>query len=205
MVSFYLLHRGLSYFTLSGANFLPLLKHAMDLHLTNKWANAGCKRPVFRYTCFDDFGSDFTYKTELGCASVIFLLTLLILTFHTALAAYHFATSCYFVGTKNKGFLAGTEFGCCGLAAVVISVATDDREVDDAAGVPARFRRHTRLITAALQVPLIIAACVAMDIVTDDWAWDTQRTSLWVFLVVLMLNLSSFVENIYEGFIAGRR
>ncbi|KAI8586062.1 hypothetical protein BDZ88DRAFT_430578 [Geranomyces variabilis] len=202
MVSFYLLHRGLLYFTLSGANFLPLLKHAMDLYLTNKWANLPCKHPIFRYTCFDDFGDDFTYNTEAGVASVIALLTIIMLVFHTALAAYHFATSCYFVGTKNKGFLAGTEFGCCGLAAVVISVAADDREVALAAGVPARFRRHVRIIGAALQFPLIIAACVGMHIVSSDWAWDTQRTSLWTFLVVLMLNLASFVENVYEGFIA---
>ena len=202
MVSFYLLHRGLSYFTLSGANFIPLLKHAMDLYLTNKWAKAPCKHPIFRYTCFDDFGGDFTYKTEIGCASIIALLTILMLAFHTGLAAYHFATSCYFVGTKNKGFLAGTEFGCCGLAAVVISVATSDHEVDAAAGVPARFRKHVRIAAAVLQVPLIIAACVGMNIVTKDWAWDTQRTSLWTFLVVLMLNLSSFVENVFEGFVA---
>lgn len=111
---------------------------------------------------------------------------------------YHFALSCRGKGNK-EGFLSGTELGCCGASAVIISFAAYDAEVDAAVGSEAKYRRGTRLVTAVLQVPLIIAACVGIHIVTSDEAWDNQRQSLWLLLVVLMLNLASLVENLYEG------
>ncbi|KAI8821288.1 uncharacterized protein EV422DRAFT_36294 [Fimicolochytrium jonesii] len=196
MVSFYLLHRGLTYFTTSGANFLPLLKHAMDLYFAKRYASVPCAQPWFRYTCFDDFSTDWSFRTELGCVSIIALLTVLILGFHTLLATYHFMC-CW---TARKGdFLAGTEFGCCGAAAVVIGLAADDEEVSRVVPTKVKHRRMTRVVTAVLEVPLIAAACVAINIDTSDTVTDSHRSSLWLLLVVLMLNLSSFIDNIYEG------
>ncbi|TPX63264.1 hypothetical protein SpCBS45565_g06720 [Spizellomyces sp. 'palustris'] len=168
----------------------------MDLYYAKKYAGVPCEKPWFKYTCFDDFATDWTYTTEFGCISVIALLTVLMLGFHTGLAIYHFACSCR---GKSEGFLAGTELGCCGAAAVIISFAAYDAEVDRAAGAEAKWRRATRFLTAILQLPLIIAACVAINIVTGSEAWDSQRSSLWLLLVVLMLNLASLVENVYEG------
>ncbi|KAI9100407.1 hypothetical protein DFS34DRAFT_693121 [Phlyctochytrium arcticum] len=196
MVSFYLLHRGLWYFTYSSTNILPLLKHAMDTHFTLRYASITCEKPWFKYTCFDDFGTDWTMTTELGCVSVIALLTFIMIGFHTGLALYHFAWSCR---GQNDGFLAGTELGCCGAAAVIISFAAYDAEVDEAAGKEAKWRRATRFATAVLQVPLLVATCVAINIVSAENAWDSQRSSLFLLLVVLMLNLASLVENVYEG------
>ncbi|KAJ3010902.1 hypothetical protein HKX48_007142 [Thoreauomyces humboldtii] len=199
MVSFYLLHRGLSYFTLCISNTLPLIKHAMDTWTYARWtSHTGCNRPVFRYTCFDDLAVN--YRTEAGLAGTIALLTVIIAAFHTLLATFHFLAAC---SGRNHAFIPGTEFGCCGAAAVIIAVVAVDGEVDEGMGRLARGRKHVRLITAALQVPIIIAAGVGMHMVSIDSAPDDRRGSLCIFLVVLLLNLASFIENAYEGILAG--
>ncbi|KAJ3278497.1 hypothetical protein HK104_002290 [Borealophlyctis nickersoniae] len=202
MVSFYLLHRGLLHFTLVGTNFLPLLKHAMDLHFQKVYAGQPCDKVWFPSTCFDDATSDFSIYTELGCAAVIALLNCIIIGFHTGLAMYHFLCS---FGRKTNGFLHGTEYGCCGAAAVFISFAAVDVEVQAAEKATQKdakggmWKRATRIVTAAFQVAIIVAVCAGLRIVSGPMAWDVQKTSLFVLLPCLFLNLASFVENFYEA------
>ncbi|KAI9009884.1 hypothetical protein BC832DRAFT_552712 [Gaertneriomyces semiglobifer] len=197
MVSFYLLHRGLLYFTISSTNFLPLIKHAMDVYYIKLYAKVYCQKQWLKKTCWDDFGQDWSYGTELGCISIIALITILMLAFHTGLAIYHFISSCR---GQHAGFLSGTEFGCCGASAVVLSFATYDEELaSEPSGPEAKYRKATRLITALLEVPLLVAVCSAITIVRNYEPWDSGKDSIFLLLVVLGLNMVNLVENVYEG------
>ncbi|KAJ3029838.1 hypothetical protein HDV00_009371 [Rhizophlyctis rosea] len=196
MVSFYLLQRGLYHFTLVGSNFLPLLKHAMDLYFQKKWANSYCEKIWFPSTCFDDVGTDFTIYTELGCATVIAMLNWVIIGYHTLFSIYHLGCS---IRGKSEGFLAGSEYGCCGGAAVVIGFVAVDSEVEAARAGGLSWRRGARFLTAGFQGAIIVCVCSAIHIVTGPDAWDIEKTTLFVLLPCLFLNLASFIESFYEA------
>ncbi|KAJ3266445.1 hypothetical protein HK104_006113 [Borealophlyctis nickersoniae] len=102
------------------------------------------------------------------------------------------------LGGKTEGFLYGTEYGCCGSAAVMMSFIVVDAEVEVARKSGVRWGTGLRAITAAFQVAIIVAVCAGLHIVSGPDAWDVQKTSLFVFLPCLFLNLASFVENFYE-------
>ncbi|KAJ3046414.1 hypothetical protein HK097_000879 [Rhizophlyctis rosea] len=196
MVSFYLLQRGLYHFTLVGTNFLPLLKHAMDLYFQKKWAGHYCEKIWFPSTCFDDVATDFTMYTEVGCANIVALLTWIIIGYHTILCMYHLGCS---VRGKSEGFLAGTEYGCCGASAVVIGFVTIDSEVEAARAGGMTWRRGARFISAGFIGAIIVTVCSSIHIVSGPDAWDIQKTSLFVLLPCLFLNLASFIESFYEA------
>lgn len=109
---------------------------------------------------------------------------------------YHFFGS---VTGKTEGFLAGTEYGCCGAGAVMVSFAAIDSEVQSAVEGCKKYRRASNFFTAIFQVAIIVCVCAALHIVSGPEAWDVQKTSLFVLLPCLFLNLASFVENFYEA------
>ncbi|KAJ3033877.1 hypothetical protein HDV00_005681 [Rhizophlyctis rosea] len=182
--------------TLVGINFLPLLKHCMDVYFQKTWAHQWCEHSWFPLTCMDDVGTDFTIYTENGCVSTIAMLNCIILAYHTLISLFHFGTS---INSKSPSFLAGTEYGCCGASAVIISFAAIDSEVEVAQQGGRPWRRGSRFFTAIFQVAIIVCVCAAIHIVTGPDAWDVQKSSLFVLLPCLFLNLASFVENFYEA------
>ncbi|KAJ3107514.1 hypothetical protein HDU96_007858 [Phlyctochytrium bullatum] len=200
MVSFHLLERGLIYFTIQGTNFLPLLKHGMDVYFFKRFqfqngVGEACQYQIFPLVCYDNFAKDWTIYSEVGCANVIVLLTIILISFHTLLAIYHIFFNC-----KGKGeFLAGAEDGCCGAAAVILSLGAHDGEVEGQRKSAFKWRRGTRFITGAFQIAIIVAVSASIRIVTTDGALDQQRSSIFVLLPCLMLNIYNMIENIFEG------
>ncbi|KAJ3189659.1 hypothetical protein HK101_008796, partial [Irineochytrium annulatum] len=201
MVSFNLLQRGLIYFTIKGTNFLPLFKHGMDVYYFKRFQYQNgigeqCQRLLFPLVCYDDFGTDWTIYSEVGCDDITVLLTLILVGFHTLLAMYHILCSC---GGRNGEFLAGAEDGCCGAAAVILSVGAYDVEVELHRKSASKWRRATRFVTGGFQVAIIVAIASAIHIVTGSEATDQQRSSLFILLPALILNIFSMMENIFEG------
>ncbi|KAI8609904.1 hypothetical protein BC830DRAFT_794164 [Chytriomyces sp. MP71] len=211
MVSLNLFQRGLLYFIVKGGNFTPLLKHGMDVYyyrqyLYSNGIGPSCQYLIFPLVCKDDFATDFTIYTELGCADVVVLLTWIIIAFHTLFSIYALAVNC----GKEKGspdFLAGMENGCCGAGAVFISMGSYDVEVEvHRKNGNAKWRRVMRGITAIFQFVIVIFACSAIRIVTG-WGYvpvlDEQRSSLFLWLFVLFLNIFTMLEHIFEGVVFG--
>ncbi|KAI8799682.1 hypothetical protein BJ742DRAFT_844987 [Cladochytrium replicatum] len=198
MVSFNLLHRGLVYFTQQGSCFLPLFKYGMDLFYSLRWAGLSCQRLLFPLVCIDTLGSTWLLSSELGCITIIALLATIIVAFHTALATFYLFCTCH-PKHKHEHFLAGAEDGFCGASAIVLAFAAYDAEVDKQRGATVNWRRVTRFITAAFEGGIIVAASIAIHIVTDSDAYDQQRSSLFVLLPCLMLNLAALVENLWEA------
>ncbi|KAL2916448.1 hypothetical protein HK105_203880 [Polyrhizophydium stewartii] len=199
MVSVTLLHRGVFYFTVMGTNMLPILKHGMDLYFLQYRGGTGvtCGRQPFPLVCLDDIGQEWTIYSELGCESIIALLAVIIVGLDTIISFYFFLFSCR---GKTEDFLAGAEDGCCGAAAVVLALGSYDNEVlAKSKTLAAKWRRATRFITASIQVAIIIAAASALHIVTGPDARPEQRSSIFVLLPCLMLNITSWIENMYEG------
>jgi hypothetical protein len=205
MVSFNLLQRGIIYFTIHGTNFLPLLKHGMDVYYYKRYqfqtgVGEPCQRLVFPLVCYDDFGTNWTLYTEVGCESVVALLTFIVVGFHSLLAFYYLVISCGATPNKANEFLAGAEDGCCGVAAVVLSFGAYDSDVEGHRKNANKWRRVTRLITSGFQIAIIVAVCAALHIVTGAYGvLEQQRSSLFVLLPCLMLNIWSLLENMYEG------
>ncbi|KAI8845644.1 hypothetical protein BJ741DRAFT_655774 [Chytriomyces cf. hyalinus JEL632] len=207
MVSFNLFQRGVLYFTVKGGNFTPLLKHGMDMFYYKQYlyANrlgASCQYVIFPLVCKDDFATEWTIFTELGCADVVALLTWIIIGFHTLISIYVLVMNC----GKEKGspdFLAGMESSCCGAGAVFVSLGAYDVEVEVHRKVAnTKWRRAVRGITAIFQFVIIVFTCSAIRIVTGYGnvpTADYQRSSLFVWLFVLMLNLFTMTEHIFEG------
>ncbi|EGF80350.1 hypothetical protein BATDEDRAFT_88513 [Batrachochytrium dendrobatidis JAM81] len=199
MVSITLLHRGVFYFTVMGTNVLPLLKHGMDLYFLQYrgGTGTGCQRQVLPLVCFDDLGQDWTIYTELGCASVIAMLAMVIVGLDTIIAFYFFLFSCH---GKKEDFLAGAEDGCCGLAAVVLSFGHYDNEVlAKSKSMAAKWRRASRFVTAVIQIVMIVAAASALRVVTNIDSRPEQKSSTFVLLPCLLLNITSWIENMYDG------
>ncbi|KAJ3109392.1 hypothetical protein HDU97_006637 [Phlyctochytrium planicorne] len=154
-----------------------------------------CQYQIFPLVCYDDFGRDWTIYSEVGCENIIVLLTMILIGFHTLLAFYYIFFNC-----NGKGdFLAGAEDGCCGLAAVLLSLGAHDTEVEKHQKSSYKWRRATRFVTGAFQIAIIVAAAAAIRIVTTDGALDQQRSSLFVLLPCLILNIYNMIENIFEG------
>ncbi len=61
-----------------------------------------------------------------------------------------------------------------------------------------KLRRVFKFVTCALEFPILLAICCGINIVTSDRSWETQKSSLFVFFPVLMLNLMSFIGNLYD-------
>ncbi|KAI8854598.1 hypothetical protein BC829DRAFT_380329 [Chytridium lagenaria] len=154
-----------------------------------------CQTQVFPLVCYDTFGKDWTIFSEVGCANIIVLLTLILIGFHTLLAFYHIFFNC-----SGKGeFLAGAEDGCCGAAAIFLSLGAYDVEVEGQRKKAYKWRRATRFVSGGFQVAIIVAAAASIRIVTTDGALDQQRSSLFVLLPCLTLNIYNMIENIFEG------
>ncbi|KAJ3415950.1 hypothetical protein HDV05_003791 [Chytridiales sp. JEL 0842] len=206
MVSFHLLQRGVFYFTVMGTNMLPLLKHGMDVYYFKRYQFAtstgpACQRLLFPLVCYDTFGTNWTLYTEVGCGSVIALLTLILVGFHSLLAIYYLVASCGTTPSKANDFLAGAEDGCCGVAAVVLSFGAYDSDVEGHRKIASKWRRVTRLITSGFQLAIIVAVCAGLSLVTKaEGVLEIQRSSLFVLLPCLMLNIYMWLENVFEGF-----
>jgi hypothetical protein len=98
---------------------------------------------------------------------------------------------------KDGDFLVGAEDGCCGLMAIGISFIAVDEPIK-AKSPGARRRILSRLLTIGIQVPILVVTCSALSIISRETAWESQKTSMFVLLVVLMLHLTNLVENLYE-------
>ncbi|KAJ3309352.1 hypothetical protein HDU76_003648 [Blyttiomyces sp. JEL0837] len=202
MPSVSLLQRGIIYFIIKGTTVLPLLKHGMDVYFYKKYLyeqghDEPCQKLLFPLVCYDDLGTTFNFYTEVGCESVATLLVFILVGFHTLLALIFLFTSC---GKNRSGFfLAALEDGCCGVAGVVLSVGAYDVEVDVHRKSANKWRRVIRAITGMFQVVIIVALASATHIVTQDYVMDVQRSSLFVLLPALLLNIYSMIDNFAEG------
>ncbi|KAI9199717.1 uncharacterized protein BJ171DRAFT_445275 [Polychytrium aggregatum] len=198
MVSPSLMARGVSYFVFTAINYLPFLKHGMDLYFTVKYQSGGgqCRSLLIPLICFDDYGTNWLLTDEIGCDNVLVLLATLMTVFHTIVAIYHLVFNCR---AKTKDYIAGAEEGCCGLAACMISLAVVDNEVDAHRAHALKWRRVVCFVTAAFQAALVVTACFGIKFVTCDGAADIQRSSIFVFLPVMMINLSQLIYNLWEG------
>ncbi|KAJ1327242.1 hypothetical protein BSLG_010584 [Batrachochytrium salamandrivorans] len=101
---------------------------------------------------------------------------------------------------KNEDFLAGAEDGCCGLAAVILSLGHYDKDVlAKSKTLSAKWRRASRFITATIQIAIIVAAASAVRIVTNPSSRPEQKSSVFVLLPCLLLSITSWIENMYDG------
>ncbi|KAJ1564676.1 hypothetical protein HK096_006831, partial [Nowakowskiella sp. JEL0078] len=157
-----------------GTNFLPLLKHCMDLYYAKIWSGQTCTSLLFPLVCVDTLGATWLLTSELGCASVIALLTTILVGIHTAISIFFLLCSC---NSKHESLLAIAEDGCCGASAVILSLAAYDSDVVAHRGKAVRWRRFCRMVTAAFQVTIVVATCISIRIVTGESAFDQQRTS----------------------------
>jgi hypothetical protein len=127
---------------------------------------------------------------------VLMLLATLIICIHTAFTILSILAA----DTKKDGdFLVGAEDGCCGLMAIGLSfIAVDEPIKTKSRG--AKRRALSRLITIGIQVPILVVACSGLSIISRETAWESQKTSMFVMLVVLMLHMTNLIENLYEVF-----
>ncbi|KAJ1339526.1 hypothetical protein BSLG_005850 [Batrachochytrium salamandrivorans] len=101
---------------------------------------------------------------------------------------------------QKEDFLAGAEDGCCGLAAVVLSFGHYDNEVlAKSKSMAAKWRRASRFVTAVIQIVMIVAAASALRVVTNIDSRPEQKSSTFVLLPCLLLNITSWIENMYDG------
>ncbi|KAI8919644.1 hypothetical protein BC831DRAFT_480598 [Entophlyctis helioformis] len=199
MVSVTLLHRGVFYFTVMGTNVLPLIKYGMDEYFRIYRAGTGgqCSRLLFPLVCLDSLGSEWTLYTELGAVTLVALLTVILVTIHTVISFYFFLFTCR---GKGEEYLAGIEDGCCGAAAVLLSLASYDADViAKSKTMAAKWRRATHFMTGTVQVVIIVAVCAAIRVVTSADSRLDQKDSLFVLLPCLFLNITSWIENMYDG------
>lgn len=170
----------------------------MDSFYYRKRIGLGCKQVLFGNICWDEFGTDWTIFTEVGCAMVLMLLATLIICIHTVMSIFSILNA----DTKKDGdFLVGAEDGCCGLLAVGISFVAVDQPIK-AKSAGAKRRVLSRLLTLGIQVPILVVTCSALSIISRETAWESQKTSMFVLLVVLMLHLTNLIENLYEVFVS---
>ncbi|KAJ3315642.1 hypothetical protein HDV04_002056 [Boothiomyces sp. JEL0838] len=196
MVSYNLLHRGLYVFSLYGSTYLPYLKLGMDLYYQDLYVGKPCQNvsPIFQNICFDQFGTDWTVFTELGCALVLSLLGTLLILVQTVFTLY----MCLFhMKDKDGDFLVGAEDGCCGIMAIVLSGIAND-EAPKTKSKAYKRRAISRFLTIGFQVPIIVITCLSLNIISRPTAWYSEKTSVFVLLTVLMLNLTNLIENIFE-------
>ena len=126
---------------------------------------------------------------------VLILLAILMISIHTFLTVLSILRAD--PKTEND-YLVGAEDGCCGLLAVAVSFVAVDKDVSEIKGKAAKRRTLSRLLTVGIQVPILVVTIAALGIISGPNAWDYQKTSVFVFVVVLMLHLINLVENLYE-------
>lgn len=194
MVSFILLHRGVAYFANNGINYLPYVKHGMDVYYVGLYSQLPCKFQVFPLVCADDFGSTWSYHTESGCASVLVLLAFIVNVFDTLIAVYQLL---YCTKEKRKDYLAGAEDGCCGLFGIMLSIGAMDKEFAEHQAIASVWKRSCHFVSAGFQLAMIVTCCYGVSIVQGPNAFDIQRTSLFVFLPCLMINIGQFIFNMW--------
>ncbi|KAI9341018.1 hypothetical protein DFJ73DRAFT_548152 [Zopfochytrium polystomum] len=204
MPSFNLLQRGVLYFTVKGTTLLPLLKHGMDVYYYKEYqADSGlgpaCQRVIFPLVCWDDIGSSWTIYSEVGCESVAALLAAIIIAFHTLVALAFLVMAACAPPKEAFMYLVALEDGCCGAAAVVMSIGAFDVEVEVQRKGSNKWRRAVRFITAGIQFAIVVVLCAAINVVTGPSVLKPQRTSLFVLLPALFLNIYSLLENAFEG------
>lgn len=205
-------------FALSQARY-PNINEGMDVYYSQIWAvqsaastsqvysaygpiqsspaQITCASVRFGNICSDDFGSNWTLTTEVGCAMVLILLTAILGLIQTSIALYFICFNC---NAKQEDFLAGAEDGCCGIASVMISCVAFDGgscpKTDSSAG---KLRRAIHFVTIIFLLPILAAVCSAISIVTAPTAWDNQRSSIFVLYPCLLLNLYSLLHNVAEA------
>ncbi|KAJ1549027.1 hypothetical protein HK405_010997 [Cladochytrium tenue] len=198
MPSYSLLQRGLIYFSIKGSTFLPLLKHSMDYYYSAA-SSPGCGRPIFPLVCTDDWGSTWSLSTEVGAESVAAVVAAITICLHTAVAiAFLVMAAC---SPPKQGFmyLVALEDGCCGAAAVFMSLGAFDVEVEIQRKGNTRWRRVVHTVTAGLQLVIVVCLAAAINTVSGSDASYPERTSIFVLLPALMLNIYSLFENVFEG------
>ena len=138
------------------------------------------------------------YPSELGCANILFLLAILLISLHTLMTVY----AIIYRPKKDPEWLVGSEDGCCGLLAVSVSFFAVDEPSVKAKSVGARRRIISRILTLGLQIPIIVIVCSSLHIIGQPSAWQSQKTSVFVLVTVLLLHLINAIENIYDGVLA---
>ncbi|KAJ1532555.1 hypothetical protein HK405_000959, partial [Cladochytrium tenue] len=171
--------RGIIYFAIKGATFLPLLKHGMDYYYAFA---VPCGHTIFPLVCTDDWGSTWTIFSEVGAESVAALLALIVLGLHSVVALAFLVMAALAPPKDGFMYLVALEDGCCGAAAVVMSLGAFDVEVEVQRKGSSKWRRLVRVATAALQVAIIVALSSAISIVTKSDTPYPQKTSLFVLL-----------------------
>lgn len=125
------------------------------------------------------------------------MLSIMMVAVHTLITLY----AIVYHDKKDPEYLVGCEDGFCGILACCASfVATDEPIKAKSDGI--RRRIFSRILTLGLQIPILVVTCSALHVIASPTAWVSQKTSVFVFVTVLMLHLTNAFENIFEGFVA---
>ena len=126
---------------------------------------------------------------------VLMLLAILMISLHTALTTLSILRS---DSKTENDYLVGAEDGCCGFLAIAVSFVAVDRDASEVKGKAAKRRILSRLLTVGIQIPILVVTIAGLGIISGPQAWDYQKTSVFVFVIVLMLHLINLIENLYE-------
>jgi hypothetical protein len=125
------------------------------------------------------------------------LLALVMIGMHTLMTIY----ALLYNDKKEPDFLVGAEDGCCGTLAIGISFFATDEPIK-AKSKGARRRIISRIFTLAFQLPIVVITCSSLSIIQQPSAWQSQKTSVFVLITVLLLHITNGLENIYDGVMA---
>lgn len=103
---------------------------------------------------------------------------------------------------KDPEWLVGAEDGCCGMMAISISFIASDEPVKPSKSRGARRRILSRIMTLGIQIPILLVTCSSLHVISQPQAWQSQKTSVFVLVTVLLLHLTNALENIYDGVLA---
>ena len=135
--------------------------------------------------------------SEIGCAMVLMLLATMLICIHTLQTIY----AILYHDKKEPDFLVGAEYGCCGTLAIAMSFFALDAPVK-AKSKGARRRIFSRILTLGIQIPIIVVTCSSLNIISSPNAWQSQKTSVFVLVTVLLLHISNALENVDDGIMA---
>jgi hypothetical protein len=91
MVSLTLFHHGFIYFSATLINFLPLMKHGMDIYFHDPHK---CQKTfLLPFICSDDFLTVFNIYVYIGLCNCICILSIIIFSLHSAVAIVVICTS----------------------------------------------------------------------------------------------------------------
>ena len=128
---------------------------------------------------------------------VLMLLATLLICIHTLQTVY----AILYHDKKEPDFLVGAEYGCCGTLAIAMSFFALDAPVK-AKSKGSRRRIFSRIITLGIQIPIIVVTCSSLHIIQKPDAWQSQKTSVFVLVTVLLIHISNALENVYDGIMA---